>query len=249
MDLKESRLLRGGRHPWELARADFISSLLVDILRESSKCDVLDLGSGDGWLSSRLLKELPAGSNIDAVDAAYSHEQLFKLNDGSKQLRFFSSVPADKKYDVLFLFDVLEHVEDDRQFLREILLKHLSGGALVFVTVPAYARLMTSHDQWLGHYRRYSPRDARGLISSSGLQIISEGGLFHSLLYARLLGKIREQILGAKAENGVSNWMAKRTITSSIRCVLNLDWHASKLLSSMGIRIPGLSWWCVCRMP
>lgn len=52
-------------------------------------------------------------------------------------------------------FDVIEHIEDDREFL-----KHLHGllepGGILYLTVPAYNFLWSHEDVYAGHFRRYT---------------------------------------------------------------------------------------------
>ena len=63
-------------------------------------------------------------------------------------------------YDVLFLLDVIEHIEEPKPFL-EAALRHLKPGGIVIANVPALQRYFSVFDEVLGHYRRY---DARSLV-------------------------------------------------------------------------------------
>lgn len=55
------------------------------------------------------------------------------------------------------LFDVLEHIEDDADFLRS-LRRQLLPGTHVYITVPAYQALWTQVDAYAGHHRRYTQK-------------------------------------------------------------------------------------------
>ncbi len=57
-------------------------------------------------------------------------------------------------YDVLILFDVVEHIEHTRPFLEAVLF-HLKPGGIVLVNVPAMMTLFSVYDKVAGHYRRY----------------------------------------------------------------------------------------------
>lgn len=70
----------------------------------------------------------------------------------------------DHKYDVICLFDVLEHIEDEPVAINW-LHEHLRPGGQIFVTVPAYQFLWTEYDVAAHHYRRYTRSD---LIASLG---------------------------------------------------------------------------------
>jgi len=52
------------------------------------------------------------------------------------------------------LFDVVEHIEDDEQFLQYISL-YLKKEGLVYITVPAFQALWSDEDVEAGHFKRY----------------------------------------------------------------------------------------------
>lgn len=53
------------------------------------------------------------------------------------------------------LFDVIEHVEDDRALLNS-LRPYLKTGGRLYITTPAYQWLWSGNDVRSGHYRRYT---------------------------------------------------------------------------------------------
>jgi len=79
------------------------------------------------------------------------------------------------------LFDVLEHIEDDRSFLAEISKKLDKDGTLV-LTVPAYQFLWCVDDDQVGHYRRYRLSSLCRLLESQGFEIIKRTYLFSILV-------------------------------------------------------------------
>lgn len=75
-----------------------------------------------------------------------------------------SSLPA------VGLFDVLEHVEDDRTFLAA-LKPLLKTNGRIYLTVPAYRFLWSVEDDHTGHYRRYSVGSLRRCIEAAGFVV------------------------------------------------------------------------------
>jgi SAM-dependent methyltransferase len=67
--------------------------------------------------------------------------------------------------------DVLEHIPDHAAAAREIA-RTLVPGGLVYVTVPAYRALWSSHDVALMHQRRYVAREVRDLLRAAGLETV-----------------------------------------------------------------------------
>ena len=67
----------------------------------------------------------------------------------------FPDVTIKKKFDAIFLFDVLEHIKEPEKALQEIR-QMLSPGGLLIITVPAYHWLWSDFDVLNQHYRRYT---------------------------------------------------------------------------------------------
>lgn len=70
-----------------------------------------------------------------------------------------SNLPFGESFDVIGVYDVLEHLVDDRLALREI--KYgLKAGGIVIITVPAGQSLMTEYDKAVSHLRRCNQKSA-----------------------------------------------------------------------------------------
>ena len=245
MDLRELNTVgQHSRHPWELSRAQFFESLMNKWVSNSDH-RALDIGSGDTWLATRLLNRLSFGSELYCVDKSFTPEILGKLKPDSR-MRVSIEVPRGK-YDLALFLDVVEHVENDQKFLGGLLENHISRDGILIISVPAFQSLFTSHDKWLGHYRRYSPSQGRALVKAMRLTILADGGLFHGLLYARAIAKLVEKLRGEKPPKGIGQWDKSAGVTSMITSGLNADWMLSESLQQFGFKMPGLSWWCVCR--
>jgi SAM-dependent methyltransferase len=75
-----------------------------------------------------------------------------------------ASVPA------VGIFDVLEHIENDKEFLEEILDLLKLGGNL-YITVPAHRWLWSFADARAGHFRRYNMTHLKGKLKSLGYEV------------------------------------------------------------------------------
>jgi len=133
MDLAESPQRPFRRHPWEEARFRFLYGVVCAAGLDRLPARVLDVGAGDAWFASRLAERMPPGTEITCWDPGYAKELPRPSPNG---IRFVSRRP-DGKFDLLLLLDVLEHVEDDRSFLGDIVTATLRPGAAALVTVPA----------------------------------------------------------------------------------------------------------------
>jgi 2-polyprenyl-3-methyl-5-hydroxy-6-metoxy-1,4-benzoquinol methylase len=74
------------------------------------------------------------------------------------------------RFDLLFLFDVLEHISDESAFLQA-LLSHLSPAGSLVVNVPAGQWAYSSYDKAAGHVRRYSIHTLKKVMAANGLAL------------------------------------------------------------------------------
>ena len=73
-------------------------------------------------------------------------------------------------YDIIVMFDVLEHIEDDARCLS-ILLEHAKGKGKLILTVPAYRFLWSNHDVIHHHKRRYTSANLRKALEANGWRV------------------------------------------------------------------------------
>jgi SAM-dependent methyltransferase len=73
-------------------------------------------------------------------------------------------------WDVAFLLDVIEHLPDDLEALRQARAA-LKPGGLLFVTTPAFQQFWSYNDDLAHHLRRYTRADFARLGKQAGLQL------------------------------------------------------------------------------
>jgi SAM-dependent methyltransferase len=107
----------------------------------------LELGPG-------LHPRLPiAGTTF--VDVSLPPLVSLRGSGGSAMMADITALPfADGSFDLICAFDIVEHVEDDRQVFRELARVARSDAAIVF-SVPLHSAHWTSFDDLVGHVRRY----------------------------------------------------------------------------------------------
>jgi SAM-dependent methyltransferase len=256
MDLAELPGTAFRRHPWEVARARFFRRVLAEAGVLDRRRAILDVGAGDGYLARGLLDALPAGSEVVCVDAHYGDEDLRRFQAAAPAgLSFVRERPAGRRFDVLMLLDVIEHVPDDRAFLGELVGGGVAPSGAVLVSVPAWQPLFSAHDVALKHYRRYSPAACRELLAGAGLTLRRSGGLFHSLLAPRVLTLGREALLRRLGRlppppPDLGEWRGGRAVSAALAGVLAADNALSHALARLGAGgVPGLSFWALAAAP
>jgi SAM-dependent methyltransferase len=74
------------------------------------------------------------------------------------------------RYDLVVLFDVLEHIENQAQFLDAVMFLVKEKGRIL-INVPALQNLYSEYDEHAGHLRRYSLLELSDLFTKQGLQV------------------------------------------------------------------------------
>ena len=241
MDLLESGV--ENRHPWELSRGDCVLKLIMSNSLKEAKT-ICDIGSGDMYFSNILAEKF--NSQIYAVDTGYEEIPL-AINSRITRMNNISQIDDDT-VDIAVLMDVLEHVKKPDDFLKQVVAKCTQGASL-YLTVPAFQHLFSSHDTFLKHHRRYNKSLLKEHLVGGGVEI-ENIFYFYSILYIpRLI-----QLLLSKAGNrdhsmakNVTTWgySESSAITTIMRKFLNLDFRINELARKWPF---GLSLCAVCRV-
>jgi SAM-dependent methyltransferase len=189
------------RHWWFLARRVLLSSI-IHRLALPSDAQILEIGSGTGGN----LEMLSAFGRVSALEMDATARSIAN----QKTLDRFDIRPgfcptdipfSDEKFDLICLFDVLEHIEEDSSTL--VALKTLvADGGHILITVPAYQWLWSRHDEFLHHKRRYSARDLRRKITTAGLRI-DKISYFNTLLFPlAAIARFKDRLMGATSASG-----------------------------------------------
>jgi hypothetical protein len=137
----------------------------------------LDVGAGSGIFSRQLLDAGICNRAI-CVDPAYAKESD-EIHNG-KEILFRRTIEGTRP-NLILMMDVLEHVDDDLELLKQYTEKMPADGH-VLITVPAFEFLWSEHDVFLEHRRRYTLKQLERVVSSAGLNIVRSRYFFGSLL-------------------------------------------------------------------
>ena len=103
-------------------------------------------------------------------------------------------------FDLICLFDVLEHIKEDDRSLKKIY-SLLNPNGFIFITVPAHQWLWSEIDELVEHVRRYSKKELKKKIFNAGFELkkisFFNFFLFPLAVLARLTSKLfKKQALG-----------------------------------------------------
>jgi SAM-dependent methyltransferase len=150
------------QHWWFVARARIIRQVLRKIDSGQGESMIVDVGCGTGGMVNFLADDFRC-LGVDVSESAISMAttlypgRSFKCGNALTYINALQNPPS-----VCLLMDVLEHLEDDRTFLED-LIKALPIGGKVMITVPADKKLWSRHDETAHHFRRYDREEFENL--------------------------------------------------------------------------------------
>lgn len=210
-------------HFWFLSRRAIFFDVLDCALPRTEGLTVLEIGCGAGGMLVPLQRYGDVhGMDIDVEYLRYCKERGFRnvLAGSGHDLPF-----ADGAYDLVALFDCLEHIPDEGRALREIL-RVVKPGGHVFFSVPAYEWLWSNNDDIAHHQRRYTKKRLVNALREAGFEV-RRASYFNALLLPLIIPSVLIQKL-----RGALGWLPEGYNNTSVPVPKPLNWLFTKLMSS-----------------
>lgn len=156
-------------HFWVRRRFEVFRRLSGELVGNAK--ELLDIGCGQGMLQRQIEKAY--GREVAGFDL---NENGLKHNlSESSGVYCYDLFQQDarfkNRFDLIFLWDVLEHISDEDSFLQALLF-HLSENGHVVLNVPAGEWAFSGYDTAAGHVRRYSARSLFPVLCRNGLNVL-----------------------------------------------------------------------------
>jgi 2-polyprenyl-3-methyl-5-hydroxy-6-metoxy-1,4-benzoquinol methylase len=186
-------------HWWFVARREILRSQ-ISRLNLPASADILEVGSGTG-ANLDLLAEFGKVMTLEMTAEAIALAQK-RCAAAERVTMRQGRCPEDlsgigRQFDLICLFDVLEHIEEDTVSLST-LASMLKPGGMLLVTVPAYQWMWGPHDVHLHHKRRYTKESLTAGCATAGLSV-ARMSHFNTLLFPlAVLGRMVEKFTGKK---------------------------------------------------
>jgi len=147
---------------WYRGRALAVKSVLDRFLCKGET--ILDFGAGFGGMRNLL----SAYGEVSAFEPEPEARAIAKTRgykrDFDSAEDFFSQ---SEKFSGTAIFDVLEHMDNDSNFLLRIK-NNIKDKGFLIITVPAHKWLWGKHDETHYHKRRYSEGEIKKLLERTG---------------------------------------------------------------------------------
>lgn len=134
--------------------------------------EFIDVGSGNGYFLNKLAEAGYHGEAIDISKEAVRMAETTLKNKSSIKVKVADifKYRKEKKVDVVFSFETLEHIKDDVGAMKSMNRLLRKGGSLV-LSIPAHQSLWSRIDEIKGHYRRYEKKELIDKLKDAGFRI------------------------------------------------------------------------------
>lgn len=156
------------KHFWIRRRFAVLRKLANNLIVKARS--IAEVGCGNGLLQKQIedsfkrevsgfdLNEFALSCNNSSISPVYCYDILQR------------DPTLSQRFDLILLFDVLEHISDEAGFL-DALKFHLAPGGSVIINVPAGQWAYSQYDRAAGHVRRYSIDTLRDSVKASNFSV------------------------------------------------------------------------------
>lgn len=193
----------------------------------------LEIGCGTGFVLAGVARAMPqltvhasevSSSGLPFAAQRAPHAELFQMDA--------RAIPFVEHFDVVGLFDVLEHIEEDAAVLAQAHRAIRRGGGLV-ITVPQHPFLWSQYDEHAHHVRRYAARELRAKVLRAGFRVVMMTS-FVSLLLPLMMLTRRLQMKPVADYDVLADLRVGRFSNFVLETILAIE----RALIRIGIRFP-----------
>lgn len=154
---------------WFVARRQIIVSI-INKFNCSKDVSILDVGCSGGILLDKLIKS----GYINTYGIDISKKAISKCREnGHFNVSLQNAITTnfeDKKFDLIIVSDVLEHIEEENSAMQEWN-RILKPDGKIIIFVPAFMFLWSNHDVQNQHKRRYTKKAVMSIIKLNKFEI------------------------------------------------------------------------------
>lgn len=216
-------------HFWFVARILLINRLAAKYFPQAR--DYLEVGCGNGAVIASMARSRPwrriVGTELHPTGLSYARGNLPR----SVELVQMDArrIPADRAFDLIGAFDVIEHIAEDELVLAAMHRATRRGGGAI-VTVPQHPWLWSAADDVAYHQRRYGLGEMERKMVAAGYEILFSSSYTALLFPLMVISRLKSRLIPAKdqadinrefeiapALNAAMTWLLRAEIALTLR--------------------------------
>jgi SAM-dependent methyltransferase len=173
-DFRRSMAQLENEHWWYRARRAILEEAVDRFVGDTPRALTIGVGA------TREAEMLARRTRLIAIDRAPINPEAAQFSLAT-QANALALPFHDGSFDAVFIFDVLEHIDEDARALEEIH-RVLAPGGKLLMTVPAFMMLFGRQDVVSEHKRRYRRKPLARLVERSGFDV-EYASYFNTVLF------------------------------------------------------------------
>ncbi|MBB5209162.1 class I SAM-dependent methyltransferase [Chiayiivirga flava] len=194
----------------------------------------LEIGCGTGYVLSAVAAERPTmavhGSEIFVEGLAFAAQRTPRATLFQMDAR---RLPFDAAFDVIGAFDVIEHIDEEREVLQELFRAVRPGGGVV-LTVPQHPWLWSVQDDIAHHVRRYRRGEPESRLAEAGFKVVFSTSFVALLLPALMLSRLGGDRAREAPHDPFREFRIPRWLDSTLALMMRFE----RVLIHAGLRFP-----------
>jgi ubiquinone/menaquinone biosynthesis C-methylase UbiE len=158
-------------------------------VKERINGHVLEIGTGSGLGVEILSSHCDKLLTLDKFNCDFDFKKFNNVEFRQMEIPPLSGV-ADNLFDYVISFQVIEHIEDDKNYCKEIQ-RVLKPGGKFILTTPNKPQSLT-RNPW--HVREYTGEELKTLLLSQGFSTVEKLGSFGSKRINQYIEKNKESV-------------------------------------------------------
>ena len=206
------------KHFWFRSRNQLIAGLIRKYCHANPAAPLygMEIGCGTGNVLTFLTKQFPQ-QRLIGVDLFMEGLAVARRRGAELLVQAdINHAPLAGKFSWIGLFDIIEHLDDDVQVLRETS-SLLDENGLLFISVPAFPVLWSYFDVAGRHKRRYVAQTLQQSVEAAGLELVY-AGYTYALLFPPMWVQ-RRLFQGNKAPETLSDEEVEQKTNDELRII------------------------------
>lgn len=210
---------------------------------KNKSVSILDVGCFNGFFVKKLLEMGYDAYGIDFNKKAIDYGiNQYHLTNRISVANIETLIQSNKKYDMVTLFEVIEHMENPRELLMKFL-KLLNDKGILILSAPNNKMMWRpALDYPPHHLSRFYPESIKKLITSVGfskVQVIEQMNLYNLMrnYFGNLFrNKNKQSMRGGQLIDSGAIHLARKILNKTRKIFYALFYPLDKVLYLMGLR-------------